>query len=60
MFYDYDGWGFKEVESFKSLAEQKEMVYHGELDNDMPHTEIDSFFLEEGQDPVELLLPSCS
>lgn len=56
---DYEGWGFETVDQMICLAEQKGMVYHGDLEIETPHTELDSYFLEEGQDPIELLTPSC-
>jgi hypothetical protein len=59
MYCDYEGWGFETVDNMISLAEQKGMKFHGDLDNELPHNELDSFFLEDGQDPIELLLPSC-
>lgn len=59
MYTDYEGWGFETVDKMVSLPEQKGMAYHGDLETEMPHKELDSFFLEEGQDPIELLTPSC-
>lgn len=59
MYCDYEGWGFESIDKMVSLAEQNGMVYHGDLEIEDPHTELDSFFLEEGQNSIEILLPSC-
>lgn len=55
----YEGWGYETVDQMISLQEQNGMAYHGDIDIDHPHNEIDSFFEEVPEDPTELLTPSC-
>ena len=59
MEHTYDGYDFQTVEGFVPLLTQMGAVYKEDKDIKFKHTELNSFFDEGQEDPVDLWLPFC-
>ncbi len=60
FYNDYEGYGYESVDGMVTTFTQRGFTYSTDLDIEEEHTEVESFFLEDGQTPVELLLPNIA
>ena len=59
MEHTYDGYNYQTEEGFIPLLTQMGAVYKEDKDITFKHTELNSFFDEGQEDPVDLWLPFC-
>ena len=54
---DYESYDYNTVDEMVTFGTQMGFKYYDMLPQEEEHTEVDSFVSEEGQAPVELLIP---